>query len=220
MFPRFQSDGKQAWIFVKLERILWAIVVVVSLYASLAFFEEFSARWTVGAQEAKVTRDVNQDGPIVPDSSPGSMYTGSQLQPKDDGSVIGSINIPTIGLLVPITTGINKVDLLRGAGHVPGSALPGGLGNTGIAAHRDTFFRPLREIKTGASVFVRGQGGTYSYMVDSIEIVTPDHIGVFDIGSQPQLTLVTCYPFDYIGAAPKRFIVHAHLASMLPIEAN
>jgi sortase A len=111
---------------------------------------------------------------------------------------------------------ISRDGLLRGAGHVPGTALPGGLGTVGIAGHRDTFFRPLRQIRPGMQIKVIGAAGAYRYRVDSTEIVDPEEVKVLDIASRPMLTLITCYPFNYIGAAPRRFIVHAHLLSVAP----
>jgi sortase A len=134
----------------------------------------------------------------------------------DAASVIGRIEIPQISLSVPMTAGITTEGLLRGAGHVPGTAFPGGLGTMGIAGHRDTFFRPLRYIQRGMKIRVSDKSGAYDYQVDSTEVVSPERVEVLNIGSRPELALVTCYPFHYIGAAPRRFIVHAHLLSVAP----
>ena len=130
--------------------------------------------------------------------------------------MIGRLEIPTINLSVPMTAGIKSSSLLRGVGHIEGTAFPGGLGTLGLAGHRDTYFRPLRRIQTGMDIRVTDGSGTYHYEVDSTEVVTPEQVDVLAIRSRPELTLVTCYPFDYIGAAPKRFIVHAHLLSASP----
>ena len=115
-----------------------------------------------------------------------------------------------------MTAGIESASLLRGVGHIEGTAVPGGLGTLGLAGHRDTYFRPLRHILAGMDIRVTDASGTYHYEVDSTEIVLPEQVDVLSIRSRPELTLVTCYPFDYIGAAPKRFIVHAHLLSASP----
>jgi sortase A len=135
---------------------------------------------------------------------------------RDPARIIGRIEISQVALSVPMTASITKEALLRGAGHVPGTAFPGGLGTMGIAGHRDTFFRPLRRIRPGMQIKVIGPGGAYRYQVDSTEIVNPEEVEVLNIRSRPMLTLVTCYPFNYIGAAPRRFIVHAHLISVAP----
>ena len=135
---------------------------------------------------------------------------------RRQGDVIGRLEIPTLGLAVPITAGIETSSLLRGVGHIEGTAYPGGLGTLGLAGHRDTYFRPLRKIQSGMDIRVSDESGTYHYEVDTTEIVMPEQVDVLAIRSRPELTLVTCFPFDYVGAAPKRFIVHAHLLSASP----
>ena len=130
--------------------------------------------------------------------------------------VIGRMEIPRIGLSVPVMADYDPNSLLRGIGHIHGTAVPGGLGTMGLAGHRDTYFRPLERIEPGMDIRVADASGTYHYDVDSTEIVTPEQVEVLDIRQRPELTLITCYPFHYIGAAPKRFIVHAHLVSAAP----
>lgn len=132
------------------------------------------------------------------------------------GDIFGLLEIPKISMSVPITAGIESSSLLRGVGHIDGTAFPGGLGTLGLAGHRDTYFRALRRIEVGMDIRITDRSGTYHYQVDSTEIVTPDNVDVLAIRDRPELTLVTCYPFDYVGAAPKRFIVHAHLLSTSP----
>ncbi len=129
---------------------------------------------------------------------------------------MGRIEIPAIALSVPILSDFERNSLLRGVGHIQGTALPGGLGTMGLAGHRDTYFRPLRRIAPGMRIDVSDTTGTYHYQVDSTEVVTPEQVRVLDILDRPAMALVTCYPFDFIGAAPKRFIVHAHLLSASP----
>jgi sortase A len=135
-------------------------------------------------------------------------------------SVIGRLEIPALGLSVPIMSNYETASLLQGIGHIPGTAMPGGLGTLGLAGHRDTYFRPLAKIKPRMDIRVIDRGGTYHYAVDSTEIVKPENVAVLDIQARPELTLITCYPFDYVGAAPLRFIVHAHLLSALPDPAD
>ena len=154
------------------------------------------------------------DGPIVGRVAASGYSSGSTVP---DGTVIGTVKVPALHLDVPIVEGLTTSDLLRGIGHVPGSATAGGLGNMALAAHRDTFFRPMRDVKSGMEVLIESAEGTYRYEIDTTEIVSPEQVQVLDIGSVPQVTLITCYPFNYIGAAPKRFIVHAHLTSLVPV---
>ena len=132
------------------------------------------------------------------------------------GGVLGELTIPRIGLAVPVIEDDNARSLLRGVGHIPGTALPGGLGTVGLAGHRDTFLRPLAKVAPHMEVELSRGSAVYRYVVDSTEIVHPDAVRVLDVGNQPELVLVTCYPFHYIGAAPLRFIVHAHLLSLAP----
>jgi len=125
------------------------------------------------------------------------------------GEVIGRLDIPRIHISVVVLEGSDSSVLDVAAGHIPGTALPGTNGNVGIAAHRDTFFRSLREIRPNDRLSFRTPSGILEYGVDSTEVVDPDDIEVLRKTADAELTLVTCYPFNYIGTAPKRFIVHA-----------
>lgn len=130
--------------------------------------------------------------------------------------VMGKLEIREIGLSVPIMSDYRTSSLLKGIGYIPGTAMPGGLGTLGLAGHRDTYFRPLSRIAAKMDIKIGDSTGVYHYVVDSTEIVKPEQVSVLDIRNVPELTLITCYPFHYIGAAPMRFIVHAHLVSVLP----
>jgi len=96
-----------------------------------------------------------------------------------------------------------------GAGHIPGTAFPQGSGNVGIAAHRDTYFRALQGLQSNDRIYLRTPGGTCRYSVTKTEIVSPSDVGVLARAPERDLTLVTCYPFYYVGSAPKRFIALA-----------
>ena len=126
-----------------------------------------------------------------------------------EGAVVGRLAIPRLGLSVIVIEGVEARDLKRAAGHIPNTALPGEPGNVGIAAHRDTFFRPLRGIKPNDAITLDTPGGSYRYRVVSTTVVPPSDIHVLDPIGRDALTLVTCFPFNYIGSAPKRFIVLA-----------
>jgi sortase A len=140
-----------------------------------------------------------------------------QTPPKavrsQSGPFIENIEIPKIGLSVMISDGIDSKTLRRAVGHVPGTALPGEAGNAALAAHRDSFFRGLGGVSKGDSIVVNTSRGTFHYVVKSTEIVKPNAVRVLRPSPSPELTLITCYPFYYIGPAPKRFIVHALLAT-------
>lgn len=132
--------------------------------------------------------------------------------------VVGRVEIPAIGLVSPLLAGDDSMSLSEGAGHIPGTAFAGGLGTVGIAGHRDTHFRTLRNAVAGMDVQLTDKSGTYHYRITSSEIVAPEQVSVLDIQATPGLVLVTCYPFSYIGKAPKRFVVHAELVSVMPDE--
>jgi sortase A len=131
------------------------------------------------------------------------------LPPPKDGVVLGQLEIPRLHLSVLVVQGVDAGDLRRAAGHIPGTALPGHTGNVGIAAHRDTFFRPLRRIQRDDSIELNTLGKAYRYRVVSTNVVSPDDVQVLYPNGHDILTLVTCFPFDYIGSAPKRFVVRA-----------
>jgi len=137
------------------------------------------------------------------------------IVPPRSGEPVGRIEIPRLHLSVMVLEGSAPKILRVAAGHIHGTALPGTRGNIGIAAHRDTFFRPLRELRQNDEILVTTSYGTFRYVVDGIEIVDPSDVQVLHQTNDPQLTLVTCYPFSYIGSAPKRFIVHARCADKL-----
>lgn len=126
-----------------------------------------------------------------------------------DPGLIGRVEIPRLDISVVVREGIDAVTLGRAVGHVPSTALPGAAGNVGIAAHRDTYFRNVRNIRNGDRIRMVTWKGTYEYVVDSLKIVEPTDVKVLDPTPEPAITLVTCYPFNYIGSAPKRFIVRA-----------
>jgi sortase A len=126
------------------------------------------------------------------------------------GGALGRIEIPRIGLTAMIMEGTDGRTLRRAVGHVPGTPLPGQRGNAAIAGHRDTFFRPLRNIQHDDEINLTTLNGTYRYVVDSAQVVAPEDTQVLADSSEAVLTLVTCYPFYFVGPAPKRFIVRAH----------
>jgi sortase A len=126
-----------------------------------------------------------------------------------EGDIVGKLEIPRIGISVMVLQGMAVDTLKLGAGHVPGTPLPGADGNVAIAAHRDTFFRKLEGILPGDRIQFTTQRGTFEYIVGSTEIVDPEDTQPMESRDQRELTLITCYPFFFVGAAPRRFIVHA-----------
>ena len=127
------------------------------------------------------------------------------------GDPIGKLTIPSTGISAIVLEGADSGTLKIAPGHIPGTALPGEAGNVAIAGHRDTFFRNLERIRSGDTVRLTTLRGTYQYKVDATEVVDPSRTDVLESSASPTFTLVTCYPFHWIGPAPKRFIVRGHL---------
>jgi len=122
---------------------------------------------------------------------------------------LAMLRLPKLKLQVPVFNGTDELVLNRGAGRIQGTAMPGGAGNLGIAAHRDGFFRSLKDVEVGDKLELATLDGIITYAIDEIEIVFPDNVSVLQPRPRPSVTLVTCYPFYFIGDAPQRFIVHA-----------
>ena len=123
----------------------------------------------------------------------------------------GVLEIPALKLTVPIFAGTSDLDLNRGVGWIEGTAMPGEDGNVGLAGHRDGYFRGLKNLKLGDTIEVQSAGRTMRYRVSSLEIVEPTDVSVLDPTDVPSITLVTCYPFYYVGSAPQRYIVRGTL---------
>jgi sortase A len=126
-----------------------------------------------------------------------------------DPTALGRIEIPRLGVAAIVEEGADQGTLARAVGLVPGSARPGEPGNMVLAGHRDTFFRPLRRIKVNDRIRMIVPPHTYEYRVQSLRVVTPEETSVLDSNGVEELTLVTCYPFRFVGPAPERFIVSA-----------
>ncbi len=123
--------------------------------------------------------------------------------------LIGRLEIPRLLLSTVVVEGIDTTTLKRAVGHIPGTALPGQPGNVGVAGHRDTFFRPLKDLRIKDEIQFSTPRGNFKYEVESLRVVNPDNVGVLAPSGENVLTMVTCYPFNYVGAAPKRWIVRA-----------
>jgi sortase A len=164
-------------------------------------------------------------------TEPGALTVESQSQaptaanPKYPaaGSPVALLSIPRVGLSTLVLEGAEERELKLGPGHIPGTSLPGDGGNVGVAGHRDTFFRPLRHIRKDDTIQLATREQEYHYQVVSTRIVAPEDVEVLHPLEQETLTLVTCYPFDFVGPAPKRFIVRADCVDCIrqkPIRAG
>jgi sortase A len=152
------------------------------------------------------------ESPSVAKPSPFTTPSDTARLYPSTGSSIATLTIPRLGLTAVVIEGSQNPQLKVAPGHIPGTALPGDDGNVGIAGHRDTFFRPLRLIRKDDAIKITTLDREYRYKVVSTRIVDPSDIEVLHSVGRETLTLVTCYPFDFIGAAPKRFVIRADAA--------
>ena len=129
--------------------------------------------------------------------------------PAREGDLLGEISIPRLGLSAMVAEGVEEKTLRHAVGHFPESSTPESAGTVALAGHRDTFFRPLANVRLHDLVQLKTPQGKYEYEVVHTAIVGPEHVEVVQSSPQSDLTLVTCYPFRYVGQAPLRFIVQA-----------
>jgi sortase A len=185
-----------------LERALLAVGIVLGAWCGMTLIE------------ARYYKMMPVPSPAPVRSLPGDR--GSLNPPRTAiarGEWVARLEAPTIGLAATVLEGSDDRTLGRAAGHIEETAFPGEPGNVGIAGHRDTTFRPLRDLKVGDRLRVTTADRILEYRVASTAIVRPEDVHVLDPTPQPTLTLVTCYPFTYVGNAPKRYIVQARLVS-------
>jgi len=130
------------------------------------------------------------------------------------------LRIPRIGLEVPVIEGTDDITLNRGAGHIEDTALPGTAGNSGIAGHRDGFFRGLKDVATGDAIQIETLNAIETYRIERTWIVDPEDVSVLDPTPARSVTLVTCYPFYFVGSAPQRYIVRAVLHESTSTSAS
>lgn len=154
-------------------------------------------------------------GKLTPIGRSGSSSRKS-VPSRSPSQLIGRLSIPRLHLSAMVREGIDRSTLKLAVGHIPATALPGQAGNVAVAGHRDTFFRGLGDLKTEDEIQFSTLRGNFNYIVESLIIVEPDDVEVLAPSSENVLTLVTCYPFSYIGTAPKRFIVRARQVSRQP----
>jgi len=133
-----------------------------------------------------------------------------------EGDTLGEILVPRLNLDVVVVQGDSPKNLRRAVAHLPNSPLPGELGNVALAGHRDTFFRPLRNILVGDKIIFKTRARSFEYIVETFHVVDPTDLHVLDSTPAHELTLLTCFPFYYVGPAPKRFVVRARESEPAP----
>jgi sortase A len=189
------------------QRALFVCAVLLLGYCGFALADA----WMFQRRESRNLDRLLRDRQTV---SEGKLQQGSSASRESEpavepGGLIGRVEIPRLLLSVIVVEGVDKTDLRRAVGHIPGTALPGRPGNVGLAGHRDTFFRPLKDVRIKDEVQLSTLKGSFTYEVESLRVVEPEDVGVLASSGEKVLTLVTCYPFYYFGPAPQRWIVRA-----------
>jgi sortase A len=185
-----------------LERLLLVIgVLALSWYAT--------AHIVAAREQAALSRELEAARVVAPVARPGDVIA-ARLETR---ALVGRIEVPRIKLSAVAREGVDVRTLRGSVGHVPGTPLPGDEGNAAFAAHRDTFFSPLKFIRAGDQIVITTPDGVHRYAVTGTRVVDPSDVSVLQTLPGHRLTLITCYPFDYVGSAPKRFIVQAELQS-------
>lgn len=193
-----------------LERTLLAVGLALGIWCGAVLLDaHFVARMPV---------------PDPPKVAAASAPATTALPAPVTGSWVARLDAPSVRLSATVLEGSDDGTLARGAGHIEDTAFPGQSGNIGIAGHRDTTFRTVRDLRTGDPLELATADRVYRYLITSTFIVEPEDVYVLDAGDRPMLTLVTCYPFTYIGHAPHRYIIQAVLVdqaarTMAPDEA-
>ena len=217
-------------ILSSFERLLLFFgLLLVALYAAArcysAFYSYTAVREFRRNQAAGNTPPVNplQPSPGIPDFHLWSPKRIEAYQISVSTNIpvpLGVLKISSVGIEVPVLEGTDDLTLNRGAGHIDGTPAPGEEGNIGIAAHRDGFFRGLKDVHLGDYFDLYTEKGNTRYVVDEIRIVPPDDVSVLAPRPKSSVTLVTCYPFYFVGSAPLRYIVHASTTDTINLKAS
>jgi sortase A len=197
------------------EIILWVVAVFFLGWFGLVkldayYFQQeqnhrLDALMRRSAESAVAAENVSP--PAVP--APAAAPVAPAVPAVRIGDLIARIDIPRLNVSDVVIEGDDTDTLAHAVGHIPGTALPGQLGNIGLAGHRDSFFRKIGQLRDGDTLVLETARGTFRYRVEKLSIVMPNQTEVLKSTGEPALTLVTCYPFHYIGSAPKRFVVTA-----------
>lgn len=187
----------------------YGVLVVQAHMYRVSEIRRFNSQLTQLASKTPSLEAVTDEKVPVSTPTVSSPVATTPVTPSSE-PVLGILEIPRLGIETPVLEGIDDGTLRRAVGHIPGTSLPAdGIGNIGIAGHRDTLFRPLKDVEQKDVILLKTLAGNHRYLVDSIRVVEPDNVTVLKKMDQRTLTLVTCYPFNFVGAAPLRFVVQA-----------
>ena len=209
-----QSFSLRGRVFLRWTHWFLFIAGAVTLaWVALSLFQARLYQQSAGsALDAQVRAAQIQSAQI----QPAQIQAASQLPANlpraivKEGEVLGRMEISRLGMSIVILEGTSSRTLRLGVGHIAGTAFPGEPGNIGIAGHRDSYFRALKDIRSGDEISIQTATGLSRYQVDRVQMLEPSNIAVLAPTAIPGITLVTCYPFYFVGPAPQRFVVHAH----------
>ena len=209
-----QSFSLRGRVFLRWTHWFLFIAGAVTLaWVALSLFQARLYQQSAGsALDAQVRAAQIQSAQI----QPAQIQAASQLPANlpraivKEGEVLGRMEISRLGMSIVILEGTSSRTLRLGVGHIAGTAFPGEPGNIGIAGHRDSYFRALKDIRSGDEIGIQTATGLSRYQVDRVQMLEPSDIAVLAPTAVPGITLVTCYPFYFVGPAPRRFVVHAH----------
>jgi sortase A len=189
------------------QRGFFACAILLLGYCGFALVDAWIFQRRESRELDRLLRDRQAASQGTPQPGPSTAPKGASAVAID--GLIGRLEIPRLLLSDVVVEGVDRTTLQRAVGHIPGTALPGHAGNVGLAGHRDTFFRSLKDVKIKDEVQLSTLAGNFNYEVESLRVVDPDNVGVLAPSGHNVLTLVTCYPFYFVGPAPKRWIVTA-----------
>jgi sortase A len=199
-----RNRQRSGW--ARAEAALWLVAAGCALMLFLAFADRaaFRARQSRLLEEGFVP-GASEQSAIAPASATG----GPGGAPAEAAPFLARLEIPAIELSALVVDGVDATTLRRGVGRIPASSRPGEGGDVALAGHRDTDFRALGELEIGDELTLRSRKGLFRYAIESIRIVAPHQVDVLTPAAYPTVTLVTCYPFRYVGPAPQRYVVRA-----------
>lgn len=193
------------------EVCLWAVAIGALGFCSIAYGSAAIYQARQKAILASLRANASAHAEL------GSATRTSRSKPANE-LLLGLIEIPRLDTAAIVEEGVSVGTLWKAVGHLPGTALPGQAGNAVLAGHRDTYFSGLGDLKVGDLVSFKSPTATYSYRVESARVVEPDDDSVLNASKEATLTLITCYPFHYIGSAPQRYVVTAREVPMSDSE--
>jgi sortase A len=200
------------------QRALFACAILLLGYCGSVLVDSWLFQRRASRDLDRVLRDRPAVSPIT--APPETAATPGMVPVALPDGLIGRIEVPRLVLSVAVMEGVDATTLRRAVGHIPGTALPGEPGNVGLAGHRDTFFRLLKDVKIKDEIQISTGKGSFTYQVVSLRVVEPENVGVLAPSGENVLTLVTCFPFYFVGPAPKRWIVRARQVSPTTVAAS